>query len=515
MKRRTAVILVICVTILASLFMQVAAGKANYRTHQHLEASVRDADVKNPLECITDDGKSAVSYDADAVDVSKLRTHLPIVIIDTDEEIPGVPYYAKNNARRLYTTSAIGESFVIANMKIVDNDTHYNSPSDEPAVASNIKIRVRGNTSRWFDKKSYSVKLIDAEGSNRNLKVMGMEANNDWALHGPFLDKSLMRNYFGMNIAGELMSYAPDVRYCEVIKNGEYQGLYVMMETVSRGEGRIDVEKPNKTRNVSGYIVGLDTNTIMPETALENFTKYVSVLHERTYFDVIYPGRSQLTSELKNYINRDVSTFEKSLYSFDYDKKRYGYVNYVDVGEFADYFILMEVFLQHDTGKLSTYFYKDVNGLFKPCVWDFNNCYENVSLVEEDDFFIRKFYTVQAPWFWMMVKDEAFTDRIISRYRELRKGILSDEEMIAYINDTREYLGSAIERNYAVWGYSFDVKKTDFRNKLHPDDRNPGNYEEAIAQMKEVMLNRLHWLDDHIEILTQYSHESAVKKFND
>lgn len=515
MKRRTAVILVICVTILASLFMQVAAGKANYRTHQHLEASVRDADVKNPLECITDDGKSAVSYDADAVDVSKLRTHLPIVIIDTDEEIPGVPYYAKNNASRLYTTSLTGESFIIGNMRIIDNNSTYNTAADDPAVITNVKIRVRGNSSRWFDKKSYSVKLVDTKGNNKDLKIMGMEEGNDWVLHGPFLDKTLMRNYLGMNISGELMSFAPDVRYCEVIKNGEYQGIYVMMETVTRGEGRADIEKPNKTKNVTGYIICLDTSTVPSDTALDNFTKYVSVLHDHTYFEVTYPGKSQLTSELKDYIERDVSKFEKALYSYDYDKKRYGFENYVDVGEFVDYFLMMEIFLQHDTGNLSTYFYKDVNGLYRPCVWDFNNSLENVSLIGEDDFFIRKFYTVQAPWFWMMVKEESFTDRIISRYRELRKGILSDEEMIAYINDTREYLGSAIERNYAVWGYSFDAGKMDFRNKLHPDDRNPGNYEEAIAQMKEVMLNRLHWLDDHIEILTQYSHESAVKKFND
>lgn len=515
MKRRLLVVLVICLTILGVTLIQTATGNTGYRYHQHLDAVVRDNDVEEPLQCITGKGEDDAGYDTDAVDVSKLRTHLPIVVIDTDEEIPGVPYYTKNSSSRLYTRASTGENFVVANMKIIDNGKTYNTPSDQPAVASNIEIKVRGNTSRWFDKKSYAVKLIDIEGNNKRQEIMGMEENDDWVLHGPFLDKTLMRNYFGMNIAGELMDYAPEVRFCEVIKNGEYQGLYVMMETVSRGEGRIDIEKPNKTRNVTGYIVGLDTSAVPKETALNNFIKYTSNLHDNTYFEVVYPGKSLLTSELKDYIERDISKFEKALYSFDYDKSRYGYMNYVDVGEFVDYFILAEVFLQHDTGKLSTYFYKDVNGLYKPCVWDFNNSLENVNLIEEDDFFIRKFYTVQAPWFWMMVKDEDFTNRIISRYHQLREGILSDEEMVGYIDDTREYLGSAIDRNYAVWGYRFDVDKVDFMNKLQPDNRNPGNYEESIAQMKAVMLNRLHWLDQHIEILTQYSHESAVKKFND
>ena len=79
-------------------------------------------------------------------------------------------------------------------------------------------------------------------------------------------------------------------------------------------------------------------------------------LQKNSFLDVIYPGQTQLTPELKDYIERDVSAFEKALYSYDYDSFQYGFPAQVDVGEFVDYFILMEVFLQHDTGNLSTYF---------------------------------------------------------------------------------------------------------------------------------------------------------------
>ncbi|MFQ9473082.1 MAG: hypothetical protein ACLR0P_08030 [Oscillospiraceae bacterium] len=51
----------------------------------------------------------------------------------------------------------------------------------------------------------------------------------------------------------------------------------------------------------------------------------------------------------------------------------------------------------HDTGNLSTYYYRDVGGKLKPCVWDFNNCSGNYSINIEDDYSIRKFVTVQAP----------------------------------------------------------------------------------------------------------------------
>ncbi|MEG0766057.1 MAG: CotH kinase family protein, partial [Pseudoflavonifractor sp.] len=343
-------------------------------------------------------------------------------------------------------------------------------------------------------------------GNHENKKVLGMEANHSWALHGPFLDKTLMRNYIGMNISGELMDYAPDVRFCEVILNGDYQGLYLFMETVNRGKGRIHVEKPNLTRNVTGYIVEMDNGGMRPPTSPNNFTKYTGILRNTAFFDIAYPSAKDLTPEMKDYITKDLSRYEKALYSYDYDEKQYGLQTFLDVGEFTDYFILNEVFLQHDMGNLSTYFYKGVDGLFSPCVWDFNHSMGNSSVGKANDFAVLQFVSVQAPWFWMMIKDERFIDGVISRYHSLRQDILSDGEMTQYIADTRAYLGSAVDRNFAVWGYSFDPDNLDDDNKLRPLSQNPRSYDGAVEQMENTLLSRLHWLDENIEALRQYSH---------
>lgn len=52
------------------------------------------------------------------------------------------------------------------------------------------------------------MKLVeDAEGLvNRDLPLLGMSKESDWALHGPFLDKTLIRNYMWMNISAEIMA---------------------------------------------------------------------------------------------------------------------------------------------------------------------------------------------------------------------------------------------------------------------------------------------------------------------
>lgn len=112
------------------------------------------------------------------------------------------------------------------------------------------------------------------------------------------------------------------------------------------------------------------------------------------------------------------------------------------------------------------------------------------------------------------MKDGQFTDSIIKRYAVLRKGILSDEYLTDYIDETAAWLGDAVERNYRVWGYSFDPSLLNMHNKLHPDERNPRSYGEALEQMEDMLLQRLAWLDENIQVLRQYSHESAVKKFN-
>lgn len=138
-----------------------------------------------------------------------------------------------------------------------------------------------------------------------------MEAAHDWVLHGPFLDKTLMRNYMAMNFSGELMDFAPDVRFCEVILNGAYQGVYVMMETISRGKGRVDIARPNLTKNVTGYIVEIDNATSLPVSALNNFTKYVSVLRKDSFFDLVYPGEEQITPATRTTLKKILANLKK------------------------------------------------------------------------------------------------------------------------------------------------------------------------------------------------------------
>lgn len=439
-------------------------------------------------------------------DGSELCTHLPLVILDTGgQEIPGEPITDSANNEIGYTTTAEGEAMLSAQISIVSDETHNHHPSDEPDLQSDTLIRIRGNSSRHFDKKSYLLRLTDDDGSYRNEEVMGMDAHYEWALYGPYLDKSLIRNYMWYNIAAEFMDYAPNVRFCEVILNGEYQGLYVMVETITNGEDcRLNISEPVDGTTSTGYLLRLDRGTDDEMKDIETFTEYA--YRNLQELDIKYPRSGSLTPEMVRAIEQEFSDFEKSLYSYDYDTDDYGYYYDIDVESFIDYFIINEFTTNYDAGHLSTYIYKDIGGRYKMVIWDFNSACDNYN---QSTLTPRRFEMQMNVWFYMLMKDEYFVERLIDRYHELRETYLSGDYLAGYINDVVDYLGPAIDRNFEVWGYTFE----EFR-PLQPDERNPVDYEAAIRQMKEFIYDRSAWMDEHIDSLLQFSHESKNKKFN-
>ena len=326
----------------------IEAGEGPYRVHQHLTA-------RGPGEGCDCDG-------------TELCTHLPLVIIDTGgAEVPGVPVGHDGNGEEVYSTTADGDSMLDARISILDDETRNHHPSDEPDIESAGLIRIRGRSSRHFDKHNYLLRFTKDDGSYASHEVMGMDSHYEWALHGPYLDKSLIRNYLWYNIAGEMMDYAPNVRFCEVILNGEYQGLYLMTETITNGDGcRVNVSEPIDNSKATGYVLRLDQGSKTDLKNINNFTYYTYRIgrKNRLNIDIEYPRSGTLTQEMADAIEQDLSDFEKSLYSFDYDTQFYGYENWIDVNSFADYFLINEFTQNYDAGALSTYLYKDIGGKY-------------------------------------------------------------------------------------------------------------------------------------------------------
>ncbi|WP_255449009.1 CotH kinase family protein [Cellulomonas sp. JZ18] len=121
----------------------------------------------------------------------------------------------------------------------------------EPTLVGRTGYRLRGQSSRMFDKKPYRLELWDAEGDDLDLPFFGMPAESDWVLRGPFADKSLVREALVLDIGRELGLDVPRYRFVEVYVNDDaspvaaddYRGVYLLLETIKNQKNRLDLKK--------------------------------------------------------------------------------------------------------------------------------------------------------------------------------------------------------------------------------------------------------------------------------
>lgn len=487
-----AAFLLAAVVVVQATLMEGSVDKTE-RVHQHLAAA-----EKKPCQADHSDGT--------------LCTHLPLLCIETDgQTIPGVKINELDAfGESLYSTAEDGDSMIQVRMQVFDSPDSYNHPTDRPTLSTETRIRVRGHSSRDFEKAPYLLKLVTHEGEERDEALLGMSPHNEWALHGPYLDKSLLRNYLFYNLSGELMEYAPNCRFCELILNGDYRGVYLLTETITAGEGRLPINKKEKGSLLSGYLLRIDRPTVADLETLRD----VDVLTERANIqrqdvEIRYPGKNRLTEEMKTGIERDFSAFEKALYSYDFDTGEYSYKQFIDVDNFVDYYIINAITSNVDAGRFSTYIYKSVDGLYRMCVWDFNNSCDNFKTAQVGSDFDSLRW---AAYYDMLFRDRAFVKRVISRYHEQRKGLLSDAALDEYIDDTLAFLGDAVDRNSVRWA---DYIASDPLDDPEGTGRNPHSQAEAVAQLKDNLHRRLAWLDENIDYLLQFCAASANKAYSE
>jgi len=497
------------VAVLIAGVVYVGADDAVHRHHQHLE---------RPSEL--DLGTCEVCDD------TVLCTHLPIIVIDTfGQEIPGRPLAfgtgIYNNPETLenFHTTPDGEDEIKVMVSVIDNLNAWNHTTDTPVHESLAMMRLRGNSSRLFDKASYRISLIDEDGLNRFLPLLGMESHFEWALHGPFLDRTMMRNYMWMNIAAEVMGpghFVPNVRFFELIIDGEFQGLYVLMETIRIGTERLPMNNHREGMISTSYLLRLDSNARSPHRHVNVFSTYTHRLEARRNVEILYPRARSQTPEMHEYIARSLSSIEYFIYSPDILWSEGMYRNYINVDSFINFYIINEFVANNDLWSNSTYLHKDIRGrLIAGPVWDFNNVMDNFFRPMPYD----RFILADRGWFDRLMMCPDFTDAVIRRWHSLRENVLAEERLINYMDEVALWLGSAIDRNFEVWGYSFDVDQLSITAMRRPTylqalegvtryDLNPSSFEEAMEWSRDFMVSRGRFLDEYIEALRQFSHGS-------
>ncbi|MEE1574554.1 MAG: CotH kinase family protein, partial [Candidatus Neomarinimicrobiota bacterium] len=332
---------------------------------------------------------------------------------------------------------------------IIDNGTginHINDPLN--GYDGQISIEIRGSSSQMFPKKQYALETQDIDGENLNVSILGMPEENDWILHAPYSDKSLLRNFLAYELARDMGRYASRTRFCELVINGDYKGLYIFMEKIKRDNNRVDISKlePDETSGddlTGGYIIKVD------KWDGENNDGWLSdpPLPENygTWYQYHYPKPDEIVQEQQNYIIDYITDFENLIASESYNEPDSGYYNFVNLESFIDVSIINEISKNVDAYRLSAYMYKDKDSedgrLTMGPIWDYNLAFGNadyfegqdntgwvldINLPSEDPFWI--------PFWWYRIwDDETFRNAFNQRWQELRQTVFSEEYIMNMI----------------------------------------------------------------------------------
>lgn len=425
---------------------------------------------------LSEPGQSSVSAAQSAQSTAQEQRQpgeLPVLRIDTQGE-------------RIYK-----ESTTWADVSIEEQSGGKN------AFETLATVKLRGNSSYYiFDKRQYRLKLYKSQTNDRDYGLFGMGEHSEWVLYGPFLDRSLVRNKLVYDLSREIMDWAPDSRYCEVYVNGEYQGVYLAVEPVTNGKARLNLYEFGLLTGETAYVLKRDRSGTEENVINDYGTREGKTDNE---LSVVYPSASKLTQNQMSWIEKDISAFEKNLYSDGFKDAARGYAAYIDVDSFVDYYLINELAMIPDATHLSTYVYKNIGGKLKLAVWDFNNGFDNYPWT---DYETDRFFVVDGNWYDRLVQDRAFVDKIVARYRELRQGQWSDEELLARIDGYVEALGDAPQRNFEVWGYTFeeDLLSKDEQG----NSRDPESFEDAVGDLKACLQERTAFLDANIDQLYTY-----------
>lgn len=497
MKYRIIAVCTLVVTIFTAIVFSNIQFKEK-RYHQHLEAKVRPEDV---------------------VTTDEFATHLPLIKIETDGKIPEAHKYEKlkEGEKKLYSeVYSIKEDGVYkeeknydtvkASFEYIQNENKENKKNDKPKFKTNILFRIRGDSSRNFEKKGYSVKFMNDDYTDKvDIEIDNMVSDSDWVLHGPCMDKTLIRNYICYNIAGEIFNvHSPEVRFCELFINGNYEGVYLLVEEINYNkDGRIDITKSDPNSKETSFILKIDAVSRYEDKNIKSFFfdtyRRESNFHNRV--SIKYPSKT-MTKEQKDYIEDKYYDIERTISSKSLLDKKEGYRKYIDVDSFVDYFIFNELVMNLDVLNKSTYIYSDVkNDKLKFAIWDYNNSFGNFFYND----YMDKFILIDRWWYKYLLKDEYFTEKVIDRYRRLRKTTLTTEYIENYIDETVEYLGPAITRNYQRWP---NIMKTSF---IFDEDVNRYTYKSNVDYLKGKFKDRIEFLDENIDYLKYYSHRSKNK----
>lgn len=267
--------------------------------------------------------------------VSQLPGHWPDIPLLTITTVGGeMPTFERaQTPEGCIGTTITNNNYVAGRMVMtLKGDTLYDS-KDFVADKSGIRLKIRGNSSGVFlDQKPYKLKL----SKKADLLCRGKKLfrNKNWALMSYYIYNPSMLNHetnlitlFAHALARYVgMPWQPEGRFVNVVINDQYQGIYLLLETVDKGDSRINVAE-------DGFII--ENDPFWWNEDGQYFRTNHQMAHLAYTYNKYMPGdglRQTAVDSVKDYMNR----VEDAIW------------NKEDLSEYIDFYTFTRWIISHD-----------------------------------------------------------------------------------------------------------------------------------------------------------------------
>lgn len=421
------------------------------------------------------------------------------------------------------------EERITARAKIIDNGAgqlNYGDtiahPGQKVDYEGYVGLKYRGNSSfNSSDKKPYSFrpydKPVEQGGKKQKVSILGMGKDNDWALLAPFSDKTMMRDLLSFELARPYFDYVPHGKYCELVLDGIYYGVYIMSERVGKGKNRLDLNDPGEDGGdlTGDYQVEIDRDD-EPDYYRSKYHPLDGEGREMTGKYITYQYSSpesddfaELPPGTKEALHKQIDDMEASFTTDYYTDPERGYRKYIDVTSFIDYLLSTEFAFDIDGYRLSTNLYKygevraaqeGLDSRWKMSLWDKNIAFGNANYnngwrtdLWQYDFNARSDDPQSVPFWWSkMLDDDSFVDEMKARWQEYRSGGYADERVWTKVDSLARMLtsGGAVDRNQSAWAI--------IGHSVWPNYFNGSTYSEEVDYLKGWIKKRLRFMDRNL-----------------
>ena len=303
------------------------------------------------------------------------NTGLKLLDITTEDSVePTCRYLRDEGVTSAYATvdkvKVPGRIVLSYNSEVLYDSGEYENKK------SGMTIKIRGNGSAYHKKKGFKIKL--QKKSDLLLRNNKSYNNKNWAL---LADGTSLNTMFGFMVSDILgFEWTPKYEYVDLVINGSYRGVYMLVESIEEDDSRISVSD-------TGYILEEGGNVsleAMYETLETPSLYFVSKMKKPYSFK--FPDDDDNTQEKLDYIKGIINDFEISL-------KNGNYSDYIDLNSWVSWYLVQDIIGQKDvvgTNKFISKYDNSERTLLKmETPWDFEYLFVDGLKMQQD----TKFYT--------------------------------------------------------------------------------------------------------------------------